>query len=143
MQTGGRVLFLAEQPDALRTNIQRLSLHPRQGSAWEDSNATHFAWFRPDRLGNYLPGTGRFDMPLASLTPKTVMGTRGYREFQNEIWAGLFLGWLRKPAALIQQLPVGRGLLLTTTLPLGAQVGVDPAATTLFHGLVESLTQPA
>ena len=140
LQQGGRALFVAEQPDDLETKVQRLTLKARKDTAWDTSAPFTFAWFRPSVLGDCLPGDGRLDMTLGSLVPQTVMGTHGYREFGHEIWAGMFAGWLRSPAALIQKLPVGRGQVLATTLPLRGQVGIDPAATTLFHGLLDKLT---
>ncbi|HLZ09861.1 MAG TPA: hypothetical protein VKT80_14820, partial [Chloroflexota bacterium] len=57
--------------------------------------------------------------------------------------AGLFLGWIQKPAALVLQVRIGRGVAVITTLrvasPLDRALGEDPAATVLLGDLLEHL----
>lgn len=43
---------------------------------------------------------------------------------------------LRRPAALIQKLPIGRGALLVCTFKLKGQIGQNPLATGLFDELL-------
>ncbi|MGH2523039.1 MAG: glycoside hydrolase family 2 TIM barrel-domain containing protein, partial [Anaerolineales bacterium] len=140
LQEGEHVLFLAESPDDLETSIPRLVLKARQGTVWADTSAATFTWYRKDKLGPIIPGDGRLGLACASITPKTVIALFGTREFEHDVLAGIFAGWLRYGAALIFKLPVGRGMLLATTLRLKDQLGVDPVATAVFNALVNELS---
>ncbi|MBK8129189.1 MAG: hypothetical protein IPK53_09820 [bacterium] len=57
-------------------------------------------------------------------------------DFCQEVLAGLFVGWLRRPVGLVQKLPVGNGTLLVSTLRLQENIGVDPMANKLLRELL-------
>jgi hypothetical protein len=139
LQEGGRILFLAETPGALKTKIPRLVLKARRKTVWSDNSAATFTWYRKDRFGSILGTDSGLGLASAAFTPKTVIRLFGTREFESEVLAGMFAGWLHYPVALILKVPVGRGTLLVTTLRLKNQLGTDPVATLLFNELVREL----
>jgi hypothetical protein len=53
----------------------------------------------------------------------------------ENIVAGLFVGWLHNPAALVARLPIGRGDLIVTTFDLLSNIGSDPIATLMLYDL--------
>ena len=59
-------------------------------------------------------------------------------DFQARVHAGMVVGWVHKPAALIVEREYGRGRMVATTFRLlDDGPGVDPTATALLDGLLE------
>ena len=136
VEQGGRVLFLAETPEALQTVVPRLSLAARAGTAWAGDWASSFAWYRRDLWAGKIPGDGRFDFTFSAVLPETVISSVRPADFRQEVLAGLFIGWLRRPAGLVQKLPVGNGTLLVSTLRLQENIGNDPMANKVLRELL-------
>jgi hypothetical protein len=139
VEKGGRVLFLAERPEALQTVVPRLSLQVRKGTAWSGDWASSFAWYRRDLWAGGLPGDGRFDFTFSSVLPETVISSVRTADFRQEVLAGLFVGWLRRPAGLVQKLPLGKGELLVSTLRLQNNIGLEPIAEKLMSELLSCI----
>jgi hypothetical protein len=133
LEVGGRVLFLAETPDALQTELPRLELHRRFGTSWSGNWASSFSWYRRDLWGQTLPGDGRLDFTFAPIIPQTVISSARLEDFEREVLAGLFVGWLRRPAALVQKMAVGQGTLLVSTLRMADNLVENPLAAALFY----------
>lgn len=138
-EQGGRVLFLAETPEALQTVVPRLALQARKGTPWSGNWASSFSWYRRDLWAGEMPGDGRFDFTYAVVLPETVISSVRPADFRREVLAGLFVGWLRRPAGLVQRLPVGEGTLLVSTLRLQENIGADPLAQRLLSELLAAL----
>lgn len=136
VEQGGNVLFLAETPEALQTIVPRLSLSARKGTGWAGDWASSFAWYRRDLWAGDLPGDGRFDFTFSAVLPETVISSVRPMDFHHEVLAGLFVGWLRRPAGLVQKLPVGDGMLLVSTLRLQDNIGNEPLAEKIFSELL-------
>jgi len=139
VERGGRALFLAETPEALQTSVPRLTLRARRGTPWSGDWASSFAWYRRDLWADDIPGDGRLDFAFASVLPETVIDGVHPADFREEVLAGLFVGWLRRPAALVRQLPLGKGTLLISTLRLRHGIGADPLADKLVSELLSLL----
>ena len=133
---GGKVLFLAEQDDALQTVIPGLNIVPRAGSPWQGDWASSFGWHRFERI----PSAGVVDFTFAGLTPEYIIHGFSQRDFAQDVYAGLFLGWLHKPIPTIARKRVGRGELLISTFRLSKNLETNPLAVCLFSELL-SLTQ--
>ena len=66
-----------------------------------------------------------------------ITGLNGWT-FRGCALAGMVVGWVHKPAALLVDQPYGRGRVVATTFRLLEDApGVDPTATALLDGLVE------
>ncbi|HEX2980971.1 MAG TPA: glycoside hydrolase family 2 TIM barrel-domain containing protein, partial [Anaerolineaceae bacterium] len=139
VQRGGKVLFLAETPEALETEVPGVSLKARKNTAWEGDWVANMTWMRKDLLDADLPGDGHFDMTYASVTPETVIASTLVRDFEHNVMAGMFVGWVRNPVGIVQRFRIGRGEIIVSTLRLKGQMGSDPMSTQIVRVLVEKL----
>lgn len=140
VEAGGRVLFLAEGAEALQTAVPGLELQARRGTPWAGDWASSFAWYRRDLWGKQVPGDGRLDFSFAPIVPETVISSTRVEDFADDVLAGLFVGWLRRPVGLVQRMGIGRGTLLVSTLRLGGLVDDDPSAAMLLLEHLRLLT---
>jgi hypothetical protein len=80
------------------------------------------------------------DLSFSRVIPEHVIVGLSPWDFEGDVDAGLFVGWIHKPVALIARVRCGRGVVLITTFRLCHEnVGADPVATTLLRALVERL----
>ena len=140
VQHGGHLLLLADGPEALSALLPRLRVVPRQGTVWQGDWASSFSWLK--RSGPYatIPGGPLLDLSFSRVIPEHVIVGLSPWDFEGDVDAGLFVGWIHKPVALIARVRCGRGVVLITTFRLCHEnVGADPVATTLLRALVERL----
>ena len=130
---GGKVLFLAEEDDALQTHIPNIDIGPRHGTAWQGDWASSFGWHR---FGS-IPSGNVVNFAFADLTPEHVIHGFAPRDFASDVYAGLFVGWLHKPIPTIARRRVGRGTLMISTFRLGQNLDTNPLAR---HILAELIT---
>ena len=132
VQAGGKALLLAEDPASLTlSGGLGFGLTDRETNGWWGDWCSSKIWFANDQFPT-LPEIDRFDFEFQSVVPKRVITG----PLPDNILSGMFLGWLRAPAALVVRLPVGRGQLIITTFDLLPHLGVDPVATVLLHDLL-------
>ena len=136
---GGRVLFLAEQADALQTHIPGLQILSRASTPWQGDWASSFGWHRFASL----PTDGVINFAFAGLTPEQVLVGFAGRDFAQDVFAGLFVGWLHKPIPVIARRQVGQGELLVSTLHLTQNLSTNPLAAFLFRELLTLISQPS
>ncbi len=157
MQAGARYLVLADGTDALTTSLRLdapdqmllpdIILTPRDGTIWRGDWIAGFSWIRRQGPFADLPGGPLLDLSYDRVVPHHVM--TGFRpwEYGGAVHAGLVVGWVHKPAALIAERRVGRGGLVATTFRLCCDPpGTDPVASALFDALTrcaaELVTDP-
>jgi hypothetical protein len=133
---GGKVLFLAEENDALQTHIPGMVLEPRSGTPWQGDWASSFGWHRFDNI----PTGGVVNFAFADLTPEHVIHSFAPRDFALDVYAGMFVGWLHKPVPTIARKRVGRGELLISTFRLAKNLETNPLARHLFCELLELIS---
>ena len=129
---------LPRGPDALLPNIV---LIPRQGTMWRGDWIAGFSWLRRHGPLAALPGGPLVDLSFDRVIPHHVMG--GFRawEFGGLVHAGIVVGWVHKPMALIAERRVGNGGLVASTFRLfNDPPGHDPVAATLFDALIQIAT---
>lgn len=166
MQAGARYLVLADGTKAstLRSDLGRreppglvwtdgepglpaprdrllpnMSLVARHGTMWRGDWIAGFSWLRRDGAFAALPGGPMIDATFDRVVPHHVL--TGFRpwEFGGPVQAGLVVGWVHKPAALIASRPVGRGNVMISTFRLFQDApGTDPVAATLLEALIQS-----
>jgi hypothetical protein len=135
---GGRVLFLAEDEDALQMHIQGLKIEEREDTAWQGDWASSFGWHRFDRL----PTSGVVNFAFTGLTPEHVIRNFSSRDFALDVYAGLFVGWLHKPVPTIARRRAGEGEVLVSTFRLSKNLGTNPLAMYLFSELMALIQDP-
>lgn len=140
VQHGGCLLLLANGPEALSAPLPRVRVVPREGTVWQGDWASSFSWLR--RAGPYavLPGGPLLDLSFSRVIPEHVIAGLSPWDFEADVDAGLFVGWIHKPVALIARVRYGRGVVLITTFRIcDENIGADPVATTLLRALVARL----
>lgn len=138
---GGRLVLLADQPfdlDPLFPHWQQVRVARRHGTMWLGCWASSFSWLRRTGPFGRLPGGPLLDHGFERVIPDHVItGLNGWT-FRGCALAGMVVGWVHKPAALLVDQPYGRGRVVATTFRLLEDApGIDPTATALLDGLVE------
>lgn len=135
--SGARVVLLAGGPDSMPDwPGSALAVAARDVfGPWADWSKC-FMWLRsagPMRSVAFEPGAGT---AFAEMTPKALITGMDMRGSQQDLFGGIFVGWLHHPSAVAAQFRVGRGKVFVTTLDLRAAYGNDPAATWLLQEII-------
>ncbi len=124
--------------------LPNINLVQRHGTLWRGDWIAGFSWIR--RKGPFadIPGGPLVDLSFDRVIPHHVMtGFRAW-EYGGPVHAGVTVGWVHKPAALIAERQVGEGRLVASTFRLMTDPpGADPVAAHLFDCLVRAATGPA
>ena len=132
---------LPRYSDSLLPNITLIARH---GTMWRGDWIAGFSWVRRQGPLAALPGGPLFDLSFDRVVPHHVMAGFKNWEFGGPVHAGIVVGWVRKPAALIAERRVGRGGLVASTFRLFNDAAlVDPVATILFDALITLATNMA
>jgi hypothetical protein len=142
---GGSVLVMADGPDAVgaffpRVDIFSPQMKPRrrEGTPWSGYWVTSFSWLRRDGPFARIPGDLFLDQSFERVIPDYVLEGFSPAEFEERVYAGIFVGWVNKMATLIGERRYGRGQVVLNTFRLfNDPPGADPIATTILDGLVE------
>ena len=76
--------------------------------------------------------------PFERVIPEYVLTGFVPADFQAQVHAGVFVGWIHKPVALLAERCDGQGRAVLTTFEVTADAPqADPSATTLLDALIE------
>jgi Glycosyl hydrolases family 2, TIM barrel domain/Glycosyl hydrolases family 2, sugar binding domain/Glycosyl hydrolases family 2 len=129
-------------PREVERSLPNIVLRPRTGSLWRGDWVANFSWVR--RAGPFaaLAGGPLLDLSFDRVVPHHVMtGFRSW-EFDGLVHAGVVVGWVHKPAALIAERKIGKGRLVATTFRLTEDPpGADPVAAALFDAIIAAAAQ--
>ncbi len=125
-QDGGRVLWLAEEPDSFQTHLGSWGLAGRHGRSWQGDWASSMSWIRQDRMFQDLPTGGTVDFAFADLTPETVIVGLSPRDYAANVHSGLFVGWVHHIVALVAERRIDKGRLMSCTYRLRDHLGDAP-----------------
>jgi hypothetical protein len=138
IQSGGRALLLADRAEfdgAVFPGIHRMT---RKGTPWAGDWASSFSWIHRQGVFERFPGGPLLDFSFDRVIPEYVL--TGFREwdFASLVRAGIFVGWIHRPAALVGERFYGNGKAVISTLHLSdSDLGEDPTATNLLDALIE------
>lgn len=127
---------------SLDQHLPGISLVERDGTIWRGDWIAGFSWVRREGPFASIPGGPIFDLSFSDVVPHHLL--TGFRpwEFGNNVHAGMVVGWVHKPAAIIGEKRVGRGGVVATTFRLTREApGADPVAAALFDALVVATTE--
>jgi hypothetical protein len=136
VQNGGRVLWLAEQPESQQAHLGPISIAQRHGRSWQGDWASSMSWIRQDKMFGDIPSGGTVDFAFADLTPETVIVGLTPRDFAANVHSGLFVGWLHHPVALVAERPIDRGRLMICTYTLRDHLGSHPVASIMMRDMI-------
>ena len=141
VRAGARLVLLADEPQELQPifpHFQGVRVTPRHGSMWLGAWASSFSWLKRSGPFARLPGGPLIDHSFDRVIPNHVIAGCTTWDFQARVHAGMVVGWVHKPAALIVERNCGHGRMVATTFRLLEDApGADPTATTLLDALVE------
>jgi Glycosyl hydrolases family 2, TIM barrel domain/Glycosyl hydrolases family 2/Glycosyl hydrolases family 2, sugar binding domain len=140
-QNGGRVLWLAENPESYQTHLGSWGLAARHGRSWQGDWASSMSWLRQDRIFQGIPTGGTVDFAFADLTPETVIVGLSPRDYAANVHSGLFVGWVHHIVALVAERRIDRGRLLVCTYRLRDHLGVHPVATVMMQDMLARLAE--
>jgi hypothetical protein len=129
VRTGGRALVCATETDALAALPGEVGVHERRHTPWSGDWASSFAWVRPGVTR--IPGGPLIDFTWRGVFPEHVITGIA----PQDTLAGLFVGWIHQPVALIGRVPVGDRALTVTTFPL-LPPDDAPLRTVVLHDLI-------
>jgi hypothetical protein len=139
VQNGGKVLWLAEEPDSEQTHLGTISIAQRQGRSWQGDWASSMSWIRQDKIFRGIPTGGTVDFAFADLTPETVIVGLTPRDFAANVHSGLFVGWVHHLVALVAERPIDRGRVMICTYRLRDHLGSHPVATLMMRDMISRL----
>jgi hypothetical protein len=139
---GGRLVVLSDRLDVSnapkRDIFPGIQLNRRQDTLWSGDWASSFSWLKRTSPFECRPARPLIDHSFDRVIPTAIL--TGFREwdFQKLVWAGIFVGWIHKPAVIIGERYFGKGKLVFNTFRLTDELlGSDPVATHIFEGLLE------
>ena len=132
-----RVSLTEAAPRDAGWSLPNIVLHPRTGNIWRGDWVAGFSWVRREGPFANLAGGPLLDLSFDRVVPHHVMtGFRSW-EFDGLVHAGIVVGWVHRPAALIAERKIGKGRLVATTFRLTEDPpGVDPVAATLLDAII-------
>ncbi|HUP55192.1 MAG TPA: hypothetical protein VM408_06780, partial [Methylomirabilota bacterium] len=126
MDAGGRALILVRSRGAIPENhdlARRVGIHlrrlahsgwPGQRSPWEGDWVSSWSWILPKEFAG-LPERNPLDFAYEAVLPDHVLLGHDPERHRQEVTAGMFVGWVHTPAALIWEFLQGRGSVTLTT----------------------------
>ncbi|MHA6691360.1 glycoside hydrolase family 2 protein [Devosia sp. A449] len=124
---------------SLDQHLPGIGLVERDGTIWRGDWIAGFSWLRREGAFASIPGGPIFDLSFSDVVPHHLL--TGFRpwEFGNNVHAGIVVGWVHKPAAIIAEKRVGRGGVVATSFRLTREApGVDPVAAALLDALIQT-----
>jgi hypothetical protein len=114
------------------------TLRAREGTPWQGDWATSFSWLKKRGPFAHLPGDPLLGMEYAEIMPDAVLTGLPAWALRDRCWAGLALGWVHKPVALIADIPYGLGKVTISTFNLTpATLAGNAIAESLLDGLIQ------
>ncbi|MCA1588765.1 MAG: ABC transporter permease subunit [Chloroflexi bacterium] len=149
-EAGGNVLVLVRSSSAVPAELdlrRRVGVHlrrlphagwPGQRSPWEGDWVSNFNWILPETFPR-LPDRRLLDQAYEEVAPDHVLLGYDPVQHRDEVMAGMFVGWVHEPAALIWHFEQGRGSIVMTTFQLAPESG--PVASTMLECLVDRFAE--
>ena len=140
-EEGGTVVLLANDRESLPRTAGGPISATRDKNGWWGDWCSGYNWFRPDgtRAGGpfaSLPQTRQFDFSFRRIVPRRVLVGWDHETDFDDVWAGLFLGWVRLPATYLGGFRAGKGKVLATTFELLKHAHEDPISLAMLGDLL-------
>lgn len=146
VESGGRALVLVRSRAAIPADhdlARRVGVHlrrlphsgwPGQRSPWEGDWVTSWSWILPELMGD-LPRRAPLDFAYEEVLPDHVLLGHDPIRHRDEVTAGMFVGWIHAPAAIVWAFKQGAGAITLTTFRVAPERG--PVATALLEQLIQ------
>ncbi len=146
LDAGARGLLLVRSRASIPEGhdlARRVSVHlrrlphagwPGQRSPWEGDWVTSWSWLDHGTLPG-LPKRNPLDFAYEEVLPDHVLLGYDPARHRDEVAAGMFVGWVRAPAAILWTFSQGRGAVSLTTFRVAPESG--PLASLLLERLIQ------
>jgi hypothetical protein len=146
IEAGGRALVLVRSRASIPADhdlARRVAVHlrrlahsgwPGQRSPWEGDWVTSWSWILPGSMG-VLPRRAPLDFAYEEVLPDHVLLGHDPIRHRDEVSAGMFVGWIHAPAAVVWSFTQGAGAVTLTTFRVSPERG--PVATALLEQLIQ------
>jgi hypothetical protein len=139
LRQGGRLLLLAQREGTMIGDFLGLRVRARRHTEWSGNWASSFAWLRRDGPFARFPGGPLLDYSFGAAMPEHVIvglgSGLGPWDFENNVFAGIFVGWIHK---VIMKRQYGAGSAVLSTFRINPLfLGPDPVTTLLLDSLIE------
>jgi len=146
---GQHALVVVTSDDALPPSVElerpvrvqpRWPVHaPGANFTWTGDWIGAFSWLLPSLSGD-LPRRAPLDFIYQGVLPRHVITGYEPMTHADEVAAGMFVGWVHSPVALLWRFRQGAGWLTVTTFDLAID---GPAASTLRNAVLRYASQPS
>jgi hypothetical protein len=112
VRRGARLVLLADRPQDLQPVFPQwlgIRVARRDGTPWLGAWASSFSWLRREGPFARLPGGPLLDHAFDRVIPDHVIVGLNAWTFRSGVHAGMVVGWVHKPAALLVEQDYGRG----------------------------------
>jgi hypothetical protein len=140
VESGATGIVFASDEGAVQ-GLQGIEIKYRGESGWGGNWCNSVIWFKPE-LFDGLPTRSIMDFAFSEVMPWHVITGCDPERDRDDIFGGLFVGWIKDPAFIAVGLQHGKGKLLLTTLPLIEAYGRDPFGTAALNRLMVFATSP-
>ncbi|RPI85945.1 MAG: glycoside hydrolase family 2, partial [Chloroflexi bacterium] len=138
VQSGGRLLLLADrltQPGKVFPGILAVA---RSGTPWDGDWASTFTWLQRSGLFSRFPGGPLIDHSFDCVIPEYVLTGFKDWDYQRTVRSGIVVGWVHKPGVLIGEKDYGKGKVVFNTFNLTDEaLSSDATAIRLLDALLE------
>ena len=90
-----------------------------------------------------IPTGGTVDFAFADLIPDTVITRIAPADYEGNVHAGLFVGWLHHTVALVAERQIAAGRLLIATFKLSQHLHDHPVARVMLRDMLAYVTRAA
>jgi hypothetical protein len=140
VRQGGRLLMLPSgefRLSPLFPHWQDVRVRRRTGTIWRGDWASSFGWLHRPCAFSRMPGGPLLDETFDRVLPNYIISGCNLLDFQARVHAGLVVGWIHKPVALLVERSYGKGRFVVCTFRLFRDPpGADPTATVLLDSML-------
>jgi hypothetical protein len=140
IRRGGRALILPEADFSLQPlfpHWQAVRVQHRDHTLWRGDWVSTFAWLRRGHAFAAVHGDCLIDETFDRVIPERVLVGCNLLDFQARVHAGMVIGWIHKPVALVVERSYGKGRFVVSTFRLFRDPPLaDPTATKLLDSLI-------
>ena len=142
IQTGGRLLLLADHAEALKSGgvgFPELTLALKDHVYYMKGDwISCFSWIKRSGPFSELPGGPLVDRSPSCCQPRYVFEGISPWEYEAHVYAGVFIGWLIHPTVIVGERRYGKGKFIFSTFRVLAEPAQgDPAAIALLDALIQ------
>lgn len=134
---GTNAVICIESPDQARIMGGEIEVVDREAKERWGNWCTSLIWFKDSAAFDKAPVPRTLDFSFENIIPACVIQGVPPQAYENDVFSGIFVGWVQSNAAIVAQARIGKGKVIFTTLPLISALKNDPMARFLLASLAQ------